>query len=325
MVKYSRDKLGGHLAMLLTALIFGMNGPVSALLVGATGEITPATHIFSRFSIATLLFWGVSLFLPCTKVEKKDYVRILFAALFGVLCNQGGFAIAMSLTTPIHQSLMASLGPVITIVLAYLFLKEPISLLKAGGVACGAAGVLILLLTRPGSGGESPGSGTVSGDLVALGATVSYCIYLTAYRDLIDKYEPWVLMRWMFLFSFLLVSPFTAKEALFETPWSSLSLRTYGALAFVVFFATFVAYFLLPIGQKRLRPTVVSIYNYFNPIIATTLALLWGLEAWTGSKGIATVLVILGVYMVTRSKSRADLLREKEKGKAGAVRNVADL
>lgn len=307
MIQYSKDKFGGHLAMLATALIFGLNGPLSAILVGSGGELTPGTHMFARFSVATILFWCVSFFLPRTKVERKDLGRLFMASLFGVLLNQGGFAIAMSLTTPIHQSLMASLGPVFTIVLAFFVLREPISLLKAGGVAFGALGVLTLLFVR--TGGEGLGGGTFWGDLVALIATLSYCIYLTVYRDLIDKYEPWVLMRWMFLFTLILVVPFTLGDVI-RTPWSTLSEKTIGALAFVVFFATFVAYFLLPIGQKRLRPTVVSIYNYFNPVIATTLALLWELEEWNWAKGLAATLVILGVYMVTKSKSRADQLRE---------------
>ncbi|MDY3100979.1 MAG: DMT family transporter [Porphyromonas sp.] len=308
MIQYSKDKFGGHLAMLATALIFGMNGPLSAVLVGPEGELTPGTHMFARFSVATVLFWCVSFFLPRTKVERKDFGRIFMASVFGVLLNQSGFAIAMSLTTPIHQSLMASLGPVFTIVLAFFILREPISLLKAGGVAFGALGVLTLLFVR--TGGEGLGEGTLWGDLVALIATLSYCIYLTVYRDLIDKYEPWVLMRWMFLFTLILVAPFTIGDVI-RTPWSTLSEKTIGALSFVVFFATFVAYFLLPVGQKRLRPTVVSIYNYFNPVIATTLALLWGLEEWTWAKGLAAALVVLGVYMVTKSKSRADQLRER--------------
>ena len=310
MVQYKNDKVSGHLAMIATALIFGLNGPLSAILVGRDGELTPGTHMLSRFLVATVLFWSVSMFLPRTKVDKKDWGRLFLASLFGVLLNQGGFAVAMSLTTPIHQSLMASLGPVFTIVLAFIVLREPISFLKAGGVASGALGVLILLFVR--TGGEGLGEGTFWGDLVAFTATFSYCIYLTVYRDLIDKYEPWVLMRWMFLFTLILVAPFTVDDAM-ATQWAALSSKTVWALSFVVFFATFVAYFLLPIGQKRLRPTVVSIYNYFNPVIATTLALLWGLEEWTWAKGLAAVLVILGVYMVTRSKSRADLLKERAK------------
>ena len=308
MAKYINDNLGGHLAMIATALIFGLNGPLSAILVGRDGELTPGTHMFMRFSVAAILFWVVSLFLPREKIDPKDRWRLVAASLFGVLLNQGGFAIAMSLTTPIHQSLMASLGPVFTIVLAFIVLKEPISLLKAGGVAVGAAGALTLLFVRTGGAGLS--EGTFVGDLVALSATMSYCIYLTVYRDLIDKYSPWTLMRWLFLITLICVAPFTVDDVL-ATPWADLSPKTLRSLAFVVFFATFVAYFLLPVGQKRLRPTVVSIYNYFNPVIATTLALMWGLEEWNWAKGLAAVLVISGVYMVTRSKSRADQLKER--------------
>ena len=59
-------------------------------------------------------------------------------------------------------------------------------------------------------------------------------------------------------------------------------------------------------AQKLLRPTVVSMYNYMQPIVATIAAIIIGIGSFGWQKGLAIALVFLGVYIVTQSKSKAD-------------------
>jgi drug/metabolite transporter (DMT)-like permease len=83
----------------------------------------------------------------------------------------------------------------------------------------------------------------------------------------------------------------------------------------VVFGGTFVAYILMMIGQKALRPTVVSMYNYMQPIAGTAVSIALGMATFGVMKGIAVVLVFVGVYFVTQSKSREQVLAEKAEKK----------
>ena len=69
---------------------------------------------------------------------------------------------------------------------------------------------------------------------------------------------------------------------------------------------------MIPIGQKRLRPTTMSMYNYIQPVTAALLAIYWGMDKFTIVKAIAIVLVFAGVYIVTQSKSRAQLEAETQ-------------
>ena len=64
-------------------------------------------------------------------------------------------------------------------------------------------------------------------------------------------------------------------------------------------------------GQKTLRPTVISMYNYIQPIVGTTVSVWLGLGNFGIAKGIAVVLVFTGVYIVTQSKSREQMLAEE--------------
>ena len=72
-----------------------------------------------------------------------------------------------------------------------------------------------------------------------------------------------------------------------------------------MFFATFVAYFLIPFGQKRIRPTLVSMYSYMQPILATVVSIFLGMDFLTWQKILATALVVSGVLLVNKSRARA--------------------
>ena len=61
---------------------------------------------------------------------------------------------------------------------------------------------------------------------------------------------------------------------------------------------------------KRIRPTTVSMYNYIQPIIASLIAVMIGQDTFSLQKVLSAVLVFTGVYLVTQSKSRADLEKE---------------
>jgi len=104
-------------------------------------------------------------------------------------------------------------------------------------------------------------------------------------------------MKWMFLFSSLLALPFSLG-AFGASHLGAVPPDVLWQVLFVVFFATFVAYFLIPFGQKHLRPVVVCMYTYVQPVIALIIALVLGLDHLTVLKVVATVLVFTGVGLV---------------------------
>ncbi|MDN8986038.1 EamA family transporter, partial [Staphylococcus aureus] len=85
--------------------IFGINGPFTKALLG--GGLTPYTHMFCRFLGATILFWIASIWVPRERIDRKDWGKMALASLTGIFFNQGLFAIGMSMTSPVNQSLVA--------------------------------------------------------------------------------------------------------------------------------------------------------------------------------------------------------------------------
>jgi drug/metabolite transporter (DMT)-like permease len=110
-------------------------------------------------------------------------------------------------------------------------------------------------------------------------------------------------MKWIFLFSTLMSLPFTFREVL-GFGWTRIPSAQLWELGYLVVFATFVSYFLIPFGQKRIRPTLVSMYSYVQPIIATIISICIGMDQLTWQKVMAAFMVFAGVFVVSRSKAK---------------------
>jgi drug/metabolite transporter (DMT)-like permease len=149
------------------------------------------------------------------------------------------------------------------------------------------------------------------GNVVVFGAVTSFAIYLTLFKNLITRYSPVTVMKWMFLFGCIACLPFCYKPVM-QTNFTALTAGTYWRVVYVVLFATFLGYLLIPIGQKRLRPTTLSMYNYLQPIMASLVAIFIGIDSFGYEQALAGLLVFSGVYIVTQSKSRAQLEEEKK-------------
>lgn len=304
MKQIGRINLKGHLAMLGANVCWGLMSPV-AKLVFASGIIAPIIMVDFRIAGAAVLFWLTSLFTPHEYVTVIDKLRLFGAGMLGILLNQGCFIIGVSYTSPGEASLVTTTMPMWVMLLAWIFLKEPITLKKAGGIALGAAGALILVLGGKNAitGGDNP----ALGDFIVLMAQLSYALYLTIYRNFIRKYSLVTLMKWMFLSASIVGLPSTFGF-IRSTQWISVSLSEWLGIGYIVFFATYIAYIFIMIGQKNLRPTIVGMYNYVQPIVATAVGISLGMDHFTVSKAIAVVLIFSGVYLVTISRAApADL------------------
>ncbi len=301
----TNTKMPGHIALLTANIIFGINTPISRSLIPEI--ISPLALTFFRMAGAMFLFWFISLFTRKEHVPSKDILLLFFASSFALVLNQMPFIVGLSMTSSIDASIIVTLVPVISMLLAAIFIKEPITLKKVTGVIIGASGALILILNQE----QRTGNGNFWGNLLVLSAVLSYSLYLTLFKNLITRYTPVTLMKWMFLFASILCFPFCYKP-LINTDYTGLPADAYLRIAYVVVAATFITYFLIPIGQKALRPTTVSMYNYVQPIVTALAAIALSMDVFSWDKGVSAILVFIGVYFVTTSKSKAQMEAKKK-------------
>lgn len=296
-----KTQLRGHAAMLCANVLWGLMSPV-AKTVMAAGVVTPLLLTDFRIVGAACLFWLASLLTRSEHVPLPDLLRLAGAACLGILFNQGCFIFGVSHTSPGEASIITTTMPMWVMILAAIILKEPITLKKAGGIALGAAGALILVMNASAA-VAAKGSNPVLGDTLVLLAQLSYALYLTLYKNFIRRYSLVTLMKWMFLFAAVAILP-ASLPTITSTAWEAISAPQAWGVAYVVVGATFGSYLLVMIGQKALRPTLVGMYNYVQPIVASAVGVCLGLDRFTPAKVLAVALIFSGVWLVTISRAR---------------------
>jgi drug/metabolite transporter (DMT)-like permease len=307
----SRDSILGHGAALAAYAIFGFNIIVCKDLT--SGGLIPPLGIFTLRSLAAgALFWIVSLFLPSEKIERKDYIKIFSASMLGFLTCQLTFLVGIPHITPMDCSIMTVLQPIYTMIIAAIVIKEPITFQKAGGVALSFAGIIYLIISRAIAPGGVTESNTLGIFMMILNG-LSFSMYLGIFKPLISKYSVVTFMKWIFLFSACVSTPLSIK-GLINVDWAGIPGKQYAELGYLIICATFISYFLISVAQKRIRPTLVSMYSYVQPIIAIAVSIAIGMDTLTWQKVLATVLVFGGVVIVSYSKSAGSGNR-KENGK----------
>ena len=294
------DSIFGHGAAFIAYAIFGFNIIICKDLT-SEGLIPPLGIFTLRSLVAGALFWMVSMFQPREQVERKDYIKIFAASMLGFMTCQVTFLVGIPHITPMDCSILTAMAPIYTMAVAAIAIKEPITFRKAGGVALSFAGIIYLIVSRvtaPGGTAES----SPFGIFMIILNSLSFSMYLGFFKPLIAKYSAVTFMKWIFLFSALVAAPISMR-GLIEVEWAAIPTKQYAELAYLIICATFITYFLIPLAQKRIRPTLVSMYSYVQPIIAIAVSIAIGMDALTWQKALATVMVFAGVVIVSRSRS----------------------
>jgi drug/metabolite transporter (DMT)-like permease len=300
---FEQKSLFGHFACFTAYLIFGLNIIVCKDLT-SSGAISPIALFTLRSLGAGSLFWIISLFMPKQRVEKSDYVKIFAASVLGFFLTQMFFLMAISRITPMDCSIITSLSPVYTMFIAAYALKEPLTAQKIGGVILSLCGIIYLILNSVTS-SSAVAQTTPLGVLLMIGNSLCFSLYLGIFKPTIAKYSVVTFMKWTFLFASLLALPFSAKEII-TLDFAALPKQHIAELAFLIICATFITYFLIPVGQKILRPTLVSMYSYVQPIVAIVVSIYVGMDTLSWQKVLAAVTVFAGVAIVSYSRSKRE-------------------
>ena len=283
------------LAALGATTIYGLNHTIAKGVM--PHHVQPFGFIFLRVSGAALLFWAISFFGPSQKIEKNDLGRLLLCALFGMVINMLAFFKGLELSTPVNSAVLVTLTPLIVVVLSFFLIRERVTRLKAAGILLGLAGALSLIFMNKTQGVNAPNIPLGNG-LFILNAT-SYGLYLILAKKLIEKYHPFVLMRWLFTLGFLINFPLTFPEFL-EIEWGGIPAEGLAAIAFVIIGTTFLTYLFNVFALTQLKASTVSAFVYAQPVIGIAFALISGKDSLSLLNVAATCLVLIGVYLASK-------------------------
>lgn len=287
------------IAAFAASFIYGINHTIAKGLMPSV--ISPYGFILLRVGGAGVIFWVLGLFYKKETIQPNDWIRIIACAFFGMVLNMTMFFKGLSLSTPINSGVVITVAPVLLLVLSAVFLKERITLTKAVGIALGLAGALALILFGEKTQPNAPN--IPLGNMLFLVNAASYSIYLIIVKPLTAKYGAITLMKLFFLFAVIINLPIGYREFV-SVDWFNLEYEIIGQLAFVVVGTTVLTYLFNIYALKQLSPSVIGVFMYMQPLIATIFAIFTGADTLTTVRVLAATLIFLGVYLATRKKSK---------------------
>lgn len=287
------------IAALMVSVIYGVSFTIAKDVM--PNYVKPYGFILLRVLGATLLFWAVSFFGPREKIALNDFSRIIAAAFFGVALNMLTFFKGLNYTSPISAAVIMVTTPIIVMILSAIIIREKIKIRKVLGILLGLFGTGFLILY-----GKSIGNATNAslGNLLVFINAVSYAFYLIVVKKLMDKYNAFTFVKWIYTFGLLMVLPFGWNEYS-KIQWEIIPVSILWEIVFVVVFTTFMTYLLNLVSMRELKPTTVAVFIYLQPLFATVFAISLGKDELTLVKIISAVLIFAGVYLVTQKVKKS--------------------
>ena len=248
-----------------------------------------------RVGVVCMLFWGMYLLKPVKMgINKRDYWRLILCGIAGITCNQTFSMKGMSLTSPIHASLLILTSPITISLMAAWFLKESLNWIKIIGLCLGISGGVVLVFSRDISSIASSEQGL--GDLFIILGAISYSSYIILVKPLMAKYQASHILQWVFLFGAFVSIPLGWKS-LSAVQWFNFDSLSWFCLFYMVIGATFIAYQLMNFSINKLGASVTGSFIYTQPFFATVASVLILHETISFTKIIAALLIMGGVFL----------------------------
>ena len=292
----AKQNLRAHLSMFAATLLFGLNYWVAKGLM--PDRLLPMQIIFLRVLGTLIISWIIVLSiknLRDLRIDRADFPRLILSSLLGVGINQVCFFTGLNLSTPVDAAIINSINPILVLVFSALILHESIRRQRLVGIILGATGALLLILF----GNSHLMGGHLQGNLFIVANITAWSLYLVISKPLMVKYNPFVMMKWIFLFGFIEILPFTVVPTM-QLNLLSIDAYTWLALLYIVVGTTFLAYFFISFSLKRLSSTVIAYYTYLQPVLVAGIGIMMFAEKISWVKIVSALLVFAGIYFVTR-------------------------
>jgi drug/metabolite transporter (DMT)-like permease len=252
-------------ALLAVQLLFGIHYLVAKWIVA---ELPPPAWACLRVSSSFVVLAVLARLGHRRLPPWRDTLYLGFCSIFGVILNQALFLEGIARTTVGHSALINSQIPLFALLAALLLGQEQLTRRKLLGLACGMAGVLVLLEVDK----LRLESRWLTGDLLNLANAISYSLFLVLSRRVLARNDPLAAVTVVFAFGTVGMLLYGGSNLL-AADLASLSGRAIGGMIFAVLAATVLTYFLNLWALKRTQASRVALYILLQPLVAAALGI----------------------------------------------------
>ncbi|MGL5379182.1 DMT family transporter [Clostridium sp.] len=277
--------------MMLVATMFWAGAFVAGKF--SIAEFPVFSLVFFRFLIATVIIFIIMVRVEDDwKITKDDFKMFLILGIVGMIGYHVFFFLSLKYTSATNSSLIGATNPIVTTILAFVFLKERVSYRSLVGILISLFGVM--LITTNGDMNLLFSFKFNSGDILMIIAVICWAAYGILSKKALELYSPIKITGYSFLTCVVLLIPFV----IFEKPWVYLPNTTISGWSSVFYMAIFPSvfgYLIQQISIKKIGPTKTSLYINLVPVFSMVLAFFILGETISFIKIVAGVFIISGI------------------------------
>ncbi|HEX6940853.1 MAG TPA: DMT family transporter [Longimicrobiales bacterium] len=287
-------RLGTDLGLLLMALIWALNFSVIKV---ALAHLSPLAFNALRFPLASLAVWLALRRQGAIPLPRRDDVgRVLALGVLGNVVYQLLFIFGLDRTRAGNAALLLAGSPILTALFSAAFGDERVGARVWAGAAATVVGMALVVLGEPG--GADIGIDTIAGDLMLVGASVSWSLYTVGSSGLVRRYGPVPVTAWTLWVGAAGITLLGLPD-LAAVDWAAVPAASWAAVAFAGVFGIGLAYLLWYNGVRSIGSARTAVYSNLVPVLALVVAWLW-LGEVPGGWPIVGAAVILGGVTVAR-------------------------
>lgn len=267
-------------------------------------EVTPMVAILMRIVLALPLLGAAAamtgrLALP----SARDLPGLALLALLGIIILQDLQFLAMKSAGVANANWIVAAEPVITALLAHIFLGEKFGSIGYAGLAIAIVGVLLVV----GLGTKGLGLFSVGGmsDVILMGTAVDWCVFQTLGRA-IARRRPGASLSvfWMFVLALPMQAAIVAATGEDVAQLASISPGAWGSLLYLGCLSSGLCYMMWYDGLAVMPAASVAAFLFLQPVFGTAAGYIIEGERFTPYAALGGALVIAGVVMVSIGRGR---------------------
>lgn len=297
----SRGVVWANIALIGCNVVWAIDYPFYNLLLGK--YISPMAMVSASLVVAALLSWIPRIWERGERIERKDWLIIVVAALLMGVTRKLMMMFGLSRTSPIDGSIIATIVPLLVLIVSLIAGIDSLNIRKVFGLILGMGGAVAVIIT---SGDSHHAQSELWGNVMMICSGVVTALYMVFFKRLVAKYRITTLLRAIYTISAIVMLPFGLR-AMLATDLSTFDTKLYLAAAFVLIVPTYLPNLLLNYSLRYLQPTLSSVYTYIQPVLAVALSVAMGLDRLHLDTLIFAAMLFTGVGLVigSYSKSRA--------------------
>jgi drug/metabolite transporter (DMT)-like permease len=266
---------------------------------GVVHETGPMALSFWRWVTAwfILLPFGLPHVLRERKVIAENRWKLVVLSLFSVAMYNSVLYVAAQFTTAMNMSIVTAAFPAITVLAAWILIGEAPEKVQIAGIFISALGMLAIIFKGSPANLFSLRFG--SGDLLVVGAVVSWSLYSVLLRKFRIAVHPMTLLTVTVTVGTVMILPFYVAEAV-HSDLLRLTAKNASVFLFLALFPSLLAYFFWNNGVLKIGPGKAAFFLYLLPVFGSLLAFVFLGEEFQSYHLTGSVLVFVGLYLAIK-------------------------